>query len=98
MLGFSPGDALPGPLPLLLSVPACSWGVLPSASEMHTQLDSGQVIVHRMLFQNCAGFYLFFIFLANSNLFFLFEAYQWFTSCAKPSVFTLVKSSLDCRL
>ena len=31
--------------------------------------------------------------LANSNL-----AHQWFTSCGEPSVFTLVKSSLDCWL
>ncbi len=27
-----------------------------------------------------------------------FEAHQWFTSCGEPSVFTLVKSSLDCWL
>ena len=37
--------------------------------------------------------------LANSNLVFsVFEAHQWFTSCGEPSVFTLVKSSLDCWL
>ena len=50
--------------------------------------------VHRMLFQNCKGFFI--CCLANSNLVFpVFEAHQWFTSCGEPSVFTLVKSSLD---
>ena len=42
-LGFIPGDALPGCFCL-----ACSWGIFPSvlssASEMHAQSDSGQVI------------------------------------------------------
>lgn len=28
----------------------------------------------------------------------VFESYQWFTSCDEPSVFTLVKFSLDCWL
>ena len=48
MLRFIPGDALPVPLLQLSSVPACSWGIFPSvlssASEMHAQSDSGQVI------------------------------------------------------
>ena len=48
--------------------------------------------VHRMLFQNCKGFCR--CCLANS----VFEAHQWFTSCGEPSVFTLVKSSLECWL
>ncbi len=52
--------------------------------------------VHRMLFQNCEGFFR--CRLANSNLAFLFWGSPWFTSCGEPSVFTLVKSSLDCWL
>ncbi len=47
-LGFIPGDALARPLLQPSSVPACSWGIFPSvlssASEMHAQSDSGQVI------------------------------------------------------
>lgn len=41
--GFLPCWCTARPLLQLSSVPACSWGILPSASEMHTQSDSGQV-------------------------------------------------------
>ncbi len=45
--------------------------------------------VQKMLFQKCSGF--FGCFLAKSNL-------TLFAPCGEPSVFALVKSSLDCRL
>ncbi len=45
--------------------------------------------VQRMLFQTCSGFFR--CFLAKSNL-------AFFAPCGEPSVFALVKTSLDFRL
>ncbi len=50
--------------------------------------------VHRMLFQNCEGFFR--CRLATLIWPSCFWGSPWFTSCGEPSVFTLVKSSLDC--
>ncbi len=47
--------------------------------------------VQRMLFQKWSGFFLFLFCLAKSNL-------ALFAPCGEPSVFALVKSSLDCGL
>lgn len=43
-VGFHPWWCTARPLLQLSPVPACSWGIFPSASELHVQLDPGQVI------------------------------------------------------